>query len=112
MTNHFSQMEPVLRGVIEAKIKQSQDGVWNSNTILLIDITRMGLSWVRPLSIWAQVIRDLDLDWPNIPFVAIGVTITSLDSEMIQVAFELNPRLTNHEISAVNTLMNAIAGPL
>lgn len=112
MTKHFNQMEPVLRAVIEGKVQQSQNGNWNSNTILLIDITRMGLSWVRPMRIWAQVIRALDLDWSNIPFVAIGVTVTSLDSEMIQVAFELNPRLTNHEFSAVNTLMNAIAGPL
>jgi hypothetical protein len=112
MTNHFNQMEPVLRDVIKGKVQQSQNGNWNSNTILLIDITRIGLSWVRPLGTWAQVIRGLDLDWPNIPFVAIGVTVTSLDSEMIQVAFEPNPRLTNHEIGAVNTLMNAIAGPL
>lgn|GEM_PF-948522 len=112
LTNHFNQMEPVLRGVIEAKIKQSEYGGWNSNTILLIDITRIGLSWIRPLQIWAQVIRELNLDWPNIPFAAIGVTITSLDSETVQVAFERNPRLTNHEIRAVDSLMDAIAGPL
>lgn len=112
MTNHFNQMEPLLNAVIEGKVQQSQNGNWSSNTILLIDITRMGLSWIRPLRMWDQVIRDLNLDWPNIPFAAIGVTITSLDSETIQVAFRLNPCAVEPTIGAVNSLMNAIAGPL
>jgi len=78
LTEHGEAVERVVLWAIEEKVEQSRRGGWDPDTVLVLDASRLGLSWLRPDSVWAGRLEAMGLPWESLPFVAVAVVFSDL----------------------------------
>jgi hypothetical protein len=97
LTSHTAEIELELRNVLKLKTAQASKNAWPYRPVLMVDMSRVGLSWLRPEGVWATVLKDLIVDWSGLPFVALMVAFTSLDSTYFGGAWAIRPDATEAE---------------
>ena len=78
LTENGEAAERVILRAIEEKVEQSTRGAWDSDTMLVLDASRLGLSWLRPDSVWAGRLESMELPWSELPFIAVAVVFSDL----------------------------------
>jgi len=78
LTEHGEAVERALLGAIEDKIDQSRRGNWEPDTVLVLDLARLGLSWIRPKEVWAGRLQAMGFNWAELPFGAVAVVFSDL----------------------------------
>jgi len=75
-------------------------------TILVADIARLGAGWIRPIRIWAQMLKP---EIPtSCPFAAIAVMIPRLDQAVPELAVQAAPAASDNDLSMIRELTAAI----
>lgn len=83
LTAHFKAVEQFVRNAIADKTEQSVRGHWSPDTVLVVDASRLGTSWLRPDAVWRARLEAMDLPWGALPFAAVAVVW----SDLLQVGF-------------------------
>jgi hypothetical protein len=71
-------------------------------TLLLVDVARTGLSWIRPERVWAQMLAARLPE--NTPFIGAAVMVPRLDSPTVEIAMAARPNAAATEESLLRTL--------
>lgn len=101
LTPHLQDVEAEIKSkIIKDRRKVAQ--ATSMPTVIVIDLARCGLAWLRPLRIWEQVLRGM-LDEDD-PYVAIAVMVTDLDSNGVQLAWAANPHADSERAKQVSRL--------
>jgi hypothetical protein len=96
VTNSLQRVEGVIAKQLKNKNKQAK--TWNDSTILLIDITGLGYSWMRSPENWAAWSKDWNIDWMESRFPVLVFTFTELTKNEIGFFAKLNPCLSESEL--------------
>jgi hypothetical protein len=72
---HFEDIE----GEIENKVRERAPEVGDIPTFLLLDISSVGWSWLRPQSVWAAILAS---KLKGQPYAGLGLMVSALDSEL------------------------------
>jgi hypothetical protein len=78
LAEHGEAVERALLGAIAEKVEQSRRGRWDPDTVLVLDLARLGLSWIRPKEVWAGRLEAMGFNWTQLPFGAIAVVFSDL----------------------------------
>ena len=78
LATHGQAVERFVLNAIEAKIEQSHRDGWDSDTVLVVDASRLGMGWLRPDSVWAGRLEAMGLPWDQLPFGAVAVVFSDL----------------------------------
>jgi hypothetical protein len=73
LDQHFFEVEREIQNKIDEKARKTYD----VPTALLLDFSRVGISWVRPKSVWKTVLSS---EFDLAPFVGLGIMVSTLDS--------------------------------
>jgi hypothetical protein len=79
LTDHLTAVEKVILTAVTEKVEQSERGGWSADTLLVIDPSRLGTSWLRPDEVWAQRLAAIPIPWDSTPFLGVAVVFSSLD---------------------------------
>jgi hypothetical protein len=111
--DHLDEVTRELFNVMALKTEQFSRNGWQRATLLVVDPTRLGLSWIRPESVWLGILAQLMIDWTALPFLGLVVGFSSLDSTRFGGASIVRPDATAEELSAANQVLAAFEiGPL
>jgi hypothetical protein len=99
LSAHAEDVEQFVRNAIGDKVEQSTRGDWPTDTVLVVDASRLGLGWLRPDSVWAGRLEAMDLPWTELPFSAVAVVFSDLTKVGYHGSCVTRPDLA--EISAV-----------
>jgi len=107
--NDFGQdigpSEEIFCEAVRAKKKQSLDGSWPKETVLVIDAARLGHAvWLRPDGVWAGRLPQLDLGWETLPFLGVAIVISTLTAAGFHGAAAGKPGLTSDELALFEEL--------
>jgi hypothetical protein len=108
LTEHFNSVEQELRNVVEWKRDQAERGGFDPMTILVVDASRLGQSWLRPPKMWAGALARLSLDWDRIPFAGVLVAFSSLDSLSVSGYYQPRPDITDAQVAAIDPVLRAL----
>jgi hypothetical protein len=109
--NHMSDIERELFKVLATKCDQARRNSWESTVILVVDASRLGLSWLRPESVWLRILPTLTIDWTNLPFACLLIAFTSLDSTRLGGACIVSPHTATDQYSAISEVVAALGMP-
>jgi len=107
LESHMSDIQREVFNVLRKKEEQFQRNNWNPNTLLFIDVSRLGAAWLRPQSVWQQVLPALGVDWSACSFLGIVITYTSLDTARVDKSIILRPGLNQTQISEIDNILNS-----
>lgn len=107
LTDHAAAVERALLDVLVTKTAQAARGEWDPMTLLVVDMSRAGLSWMRPEAVWPAIFARLELDWSTLPFAGVVVGFSSLTSLTMSGTYFLRPTLT---LSARRRLAHMLVG--
>jgi hypothetical protein len=107
LTGHFSNVEREVFNVIGRKTDQALKDGFDPTTLLVVDASRLGLSWLRPETVWGSNLAHISLDWPNLPFVGLLVCFTALNTLHVGGALVLRPDITETQSLAVDAVARA-----
>lgn len=111
--DHMDEVTRELLNVMDLKTEQFSRNGWQRATLLVVDPTRLGLSWIRPESVWLGTLAQLMIDWTALPFLGLVVGFSSLDSTRFGGASIVRPDATAEELAAANRVLAAFnMGPL
>jgi hypothetical protein len=108
LTNHAAKVEQELRNVLKLKTDQAARGGFDPMTLLVLDASRLGLSWLRPERIWAQMLPTMDLPWDTMPFIGLLITFTSLNTLGLNGAYILRQGLAADQQAALTDITAAL----
>ncbi|CAG7614113.1 hypothetical protein [Actinacidiphila bryophytorum] len=100
LSGHLQDVSAEVLAVLadEQKINQAEA----RPTILLIDMARTGLAWMRSPQVWATCLADLLPD--STPFVGVGVMIPTLDNSDVPIALALRKNAQAEALDAAKKL--------
>jgi hypothetical protein len=79
LADHTAEIEQeVVLGAVPGKIEQATRGSWDSKTLVVLDASRLGLSWLRSDSVWAGRLSQMPLPWEAMPFFGFAVVFSDL----------------------------------
>jgi hypothetical protein len=78
LAEHGEAVERALLYAIREKVDQSRNGNWDPDTVLVLDLSRLGMSWIRPDKVWAGRLEAMAFNWAELPFGAIAVVFSDL----------------------------------
>jgi hypothetical protein len=105
LTSHMYEVEAEIRSKViknSGKVRQAE----SMPTVLVIDVARCGLAWMRPLEMWRQVLEDI-LDEDD-PYVAVAVMVIAPGGPM-QVAWVANPHRDRTMMERVSQLFTQLS---
>ena len=76
----------------------------------MIDISRYGISWIRPTQYWASTLESLDLDWSRIPFISISILLSELTTTELNIGTVKNlnnSNLINEKVDLISELLSS-----
>jgi hypothetical protein len=97
VTNSLQRVEGVIAKQLMKKNEQAK--TWDDSTILLIDITGLGYSWMRSPENWAAWSKDWNIDWIESRFPVLVFTFTDLTKSEIGFFVKVNPSLSESELN-------------
>ncbi|MBY8879463.1 hypothetical protein K7862_17735 [Streptomyces sp. PLK6-54] len=100
LSGHLEDVEGQVLAVLndEQKVKQAEA----RPTILLVDIARTGMSWMRSPMSWAPRLAELLPD--DTPFVGVGVMLQTLDNADVPISFALRANADAADLDAAKKL--------
>ena len=104
LTEELNRYIAKFLNTVKSKCSQSQLHDWGSNCLLIIDMTRYGIAWIRPVEFWEGTLRELVLPWEQIPFNGLVMSFTGLDHGDLKVSLLVNPTITSEETRNVENL--------
>jgi hypothetical protein len=108
LTDHAAKVERELRNVLKLKTDQAARGGFDPMTLLVLDASRLGLSWLRPERIWAQMLPTIDLPWDTMPFTGVLISFTSLNTLRLNGAYILRRDLPADQQAALTDITTAL----
>jgi hypothetical protein len=105
LTSHGEAVEKAAIDTIAVKIEQSTRGGWPDDTTLVMDLSRLGMSWLRPDSVWGGRLEAMPLIWDRIPFGAIAVVFSDLTQVGFHGAQVTRPGLSSDQAGRVNEVL-------
>lgn len=101
---HLRDAEEQVRAVLESeqKVRQAK----SMPTILLVDVARTGVAWIRTPAVWARHLAALIPE--NSPFVGVAVMIPTLDSSDVAISLGLRANLPEQVRDAVQKLAHRL----
>lgn len=100
LDRHLSKAELTIISATEEKRKIKQAA--SMPTLLVIDIARAGVGWLRPLKTWAERV-ERQLSATN-SFAGVAVGIATLDSNDLPLGLALRPNLDVEVADQLRTL--------
>lgn len=94
LTHHLTDVESEIRSAVvknSRKLRQAE----SIPTILVVEVGRTGLAWLRPVAMWEQRLPGLLGDGD--PYVAIAVMSTALGDDHVRLAWATNPHFSQNE---------------
>ena len=82
--DHMNEVEREVGNVVREKTEQSTRNGWSSDTLLVVDGSRLGMAWLRPEEIWAGRLEALSPTWGTVPFLGVVVMFSGLTSTSIR----------------------------
>jgi hypothetical protein len=104
LTDHFGAVHRELRNVLAVKKDQAERGSFDPTTLLVLDASRLGLSWLRPESVWGPMLARLELDWAEIPFVGFMLCFTSLSTLHVGGVLIKRPDIEARQSQAIDAI--------
>lgn len=101
LTGHLTNVESEIITVLTAD-EQKANQAASMPTLLLVDVARTGLSWIRPERVWAQMLAARLPE--NTPFIGAAVMVPRLDSPTVEIAMAARPNAAATEESLLRTL--------
>jgi hypothetical protein len=98
--------EQVLLAILK-KAEQSARGGWSGDTIVLVDASRLGASWLPAASTWTGRLSQMDLPWSDLPFAGVGVLFSNLAHNGLEGGLVLRPDLMAESYGVVEGLITA-----
>jgi hypothetical protein len=102
LTPHFGEVEREISNKLEEKVRQAD----LMPTVLLLDYSRLGRSWLRPPAVWANVAAELLKSAPD--FVGLAFGFSDLTVAVFQGAAAWSDELDPEQKEAVRRVMTAL----
>lgn len=97
--------EEIFREAVREKKRQSLNGNWPKETLLIIDAARLGhAAWSRPVGVWAGRLPQLDLEWQTLPFLGVAIVFSTLTAAGFHGGAAPRPGLNPHELAIFEDL--------
>jgi len=109
LTEALDKHIPKFLNTVKGKCIQSQLHDWNSNCLLIVDMTRYGIAWIRSIEYWQGTLQALDLPWAQIPYNGIAMSFTALDHRDLNIAFLVNPSVAANEAQNVKNIVRILS---
>ena len=106
---HGESIERAMLTAIGEKAVQSAKGGWDPDTALVLDLSRLGVSWIRPDHVWGGRLESMGLNWDAIPFSTIAVVFSDLLRTGYHGACVWRPDLKGERALRVEGLRQALA---
>ena len=90
------------------KISQSNTQNRQSDSILMIHISRVDEAFLRGLDVWKSDLYKLISKYPQLPFSALAVSLNDLTSEDLRMTYVLNPNLDRATTDVVVNFMDTV----
>ena len=110
LTETLDSYSDIIKRIIEKKSDQARRNYWSPNCMLMIDISRYGISWIRPTQYWASTLESLDLDWSRIPFISISILLSELTTTELNIGTVKNlnnSNLINEKVDLISELLSS-----
>lgn len=88
LTGHLTNVESEVITVLTAD-EQKANQAASMPTLLLVDVARTGLSWIRPERVWAQMLAARLPE--STPFIGAAVMVPRLDRHTVEIAVAARP---------------------
>lgn len=108
LTDTLDQYKRAINLHIKKKCKQSKSHDWDENCLLLIDLSRYGIAWIRSVSLWEDALHSLDIPWEQVPFLSISLIFSELTSTDITLATRKNPQNTDQQNQKVDIIVTVL----
>ena len=105
LASHGEAVEKAAVDTIALKVEQSTRGGWPDDTVLVMDLSRLGMSWIRPDSVWGGRLEAMPLVWERIPFGAVAVIFSDLTKVGFHGAQVTRPGLSSEQAGRVNEVL-------
>ena len=109
LTETLDQYIEIIHRVINVKSEQSRRNNWSTDCMLIIDISRYGISWIRDANSWAHGLSELEIDWNLCPFSSISIMLSELTSTDLKLGTIKNPQnseLMNEKVDLMTKLIS------
>jgi hypothetical protein len=108
LASHGAAVEQAALDTIALKVRQSARGGWPDDTVLVMDLSRLGMSWIRPDSVWGGRLEAMPLVWDQIPFGAIAVVFSDLTKVGFHGAQVTRPGLSGDRAGRVAEVLRRL----
>ena len=105
LSEHHASVERAFLGVLDFKKEQSEKQEWERDTLLIVDLSRLGRAWYRDETVWIGQLEKL-LDWATLPFA--GAMVTYAENLRLPGAYILRPDLEPGVIRGFGTVVPAL----
>lgn len=100
-TGHFTDIENEIVAVLTSDVQKGAQAQ-SIPTVLLIDIGRTGMSWIRPERIWAAMLAARIP--ATTPFVGVAVMIPRITDRDVVISLALRNNISEQERTAAESL--------
>lgn len=100
---HFDDVEREILNKVEEKRRQAG----RMPTILLVDFSRLGLAWLRPLDVWASRLAQ-ELFQPSSDFIGLAVGYSVLTDTAFQGTATWQADLPRQQADAARSILTAL----
>lgn len=105
LAGHLANIESEVIAVLTADEQKASQAA-SMPTLLLVDIARAGVGWIRPERVWAQV---LAVRLPETtPFIGAAVMVPRLDSPNVELAVAVRPDAGESQRGALQGLASRL----
>lgn len=106
--DHGAEVEREIQNVLREKTEQARRGGWSNTTLLVLDVTRLGLSWLPVEAVWDGRLHRMKVPWEEIPFAALAIVTSDLEQAGIRGSALMSPRLAGARADSIALLLEAL----
>lgn len=108
LDEHMKLIEMSIVSLIAEKSAQSRRDGWTRDCLLVIDASRLGMSWLRPEVAWGDRLGAIAIDWANEPFVGVAITFGGLTAPNTYGAFVLSDKYQTANTPLLRSILSSI----
>jgi len=88
-----AEIEREILNVLSSKSAQAHRGGWGKETVLLVDVSRLGLSWLPAGAVWDRRLQTMGIPWNELPFAGLIIATSDLEHAGITASGVIAPTL-------------------